>query len=872
MAKQLIFDETARRSLKRGIDRLADAVRVTIGPKGRNVVLDKKFGAPTITNDGVTIARDIELDDPFENMGAQLLKEVATKTDDVAGDGTTTAVVLGQAMVAEGLRVVTAGANPMVVKRGIEKAVDTIVEQIKSTARPVETREQIAAVAAISAADPEVGEIIAEVMDKVGKDGVITVEEGQSLGLEKEYTEGMQFDRGYISAYFVTNPDRMEAVLENPVLLITDKKISAVPDLLPSLEKAVQQGRPMLIIAEDVDGEALATLVVNKLQGRIQVLAVKAPGFGDRRKEMLRDIAILTGGTVISEEIGRKLDSTTFEDLGRARRVVATKDDTTIVDGEGTADQVKARMSQIKAQIEDTTSDYDKEKLQERLAKLAGGVAVIKVGAATEVELKEKKHRIEDALSTTRAAVEEGLVAGGGTTLLQAIPSLDKLKLEGDEQVGVDIVRKALEAPARQIADNAGASGEVVVNKVRGLPIGEGYDALKGEYGDLFDARHRRRGQGHPVRAPERRVHRRDGPDDGDADHRPPGQGDGRRRRRPRPRRRGHGLLVRTLVLHTAPGPTARGLFRVRVQVPVPRATSRPRARCGFRGPWLAPAAPPRSLTFQRSALTSMERLRPTRRQLRRLERRRSCSPPPAWVADRSKRSALTSDGTGCVPRVGSCARLERRSSQVTSLNSAPGLGTLSDADLDAMTAVLDADTGHGTLTLHADGGFVYTPAALYSGPDSFTYHANDGAADSSIVTVSITVIAPTLNSIAVSPVNRSVASAGRVSSRPPASTPTPRQPTSRAWSSAWAEAARRARRARHLRGHGHHHGDRRVSEQQHWIDRDLGTSDHHWPVSGCAVGDRWPDARDLAQSTRRRSRPFSVVAAGISENGRFVV
>ena len=487
LAKQLIFDETARRSLKRGIDRLADAVRVTIGPKGRNVVLDKKFGAPTITNDGVTIARDIELDDPFENMGAQLLKEVATKTDDVAGDGTTTAVVLGQAMVAEGLRVVTAGANPMVVKRGIEKAVDTIVEQIKTTARPVETREQIAAVAAISAADPEVGEIIAEVMDKVGKDGVITVEEGQSLGLEKEYTEGMQFDRGYISAYFVTNPDRMEAVLENPVILITDKKISAVPDLLPSLEKAVQQGRPMLIIAEDVDGEALATLVVNKLQGRIQVLAVKAPGFGDRRKEMLRDIAILTGGTVISEEIGRKLDSTTFEDLGRARRVVATKDDTTIVDGEGTADQVKARMSQIKAQIEDTTSDYDKEKLQERLAKLAGGVAVIKVGAATEVELKEKKHRIEDALSTTRAAVEEGLVAGGGTTLLQAIPALDKLKLEGDEQVGVDIVRKALEAPARQIADNAGASGEVVVNAVRALPIGEGYDALKGEYGNLFD-------------------------------------------------------------------------------------------------------------------------------------------------------------------------------------------------------------------------------------------------------------------------------------------------------------------------------------------------------------------------------------------------
>ncbi|MEW6225628.1 MAG: chaperonin GroEL [Chloroflexota bacterium] len=486
MAKQLIFDETARRSLKRGIDRLADAVRVTIGPKGRNVVLDKKFGAPTITNDGVTIARDIELEDPFENMGAQLLKEVATKTDDVAGDGTTTAVVLGQAMVQEGLRVVTAGANPMVVKRGIERAVETIVEEIKKTARPVETREQIAAVAAISAADPEVGEIIAEVMDKVGKDGVITVEEGQSLGLEKEYTEGMQFDRGYLSAYFVTNPDRMETVLENPLVLITDKKISAVPDLLPALEKTVQQGKPMLIIAEDVDGEALATLVVNKLQGRLQVLAVKAPGFGDRRKEMLRDIAILTGGTVISEEIGRKLDSVAFEDLGKARRVVATKDDTTIVDGEGAPEQIKARMTQIKAQIEETTSDYDREKLQERLAKLAGGVAVIKVGAATEVELKEKKHRIEDALSTTRAAVEEGLVAGGGTTLLQAIPALDKLKLDGDEQVGVDIVRKALESPARQIADNAGAPGEVVVSKVRSMKSGEGYDALKGEYGDMF--------------------------------------------------------------------------------------------------------------------------------------------------------------------------------------------------------------------------------------------------------------------------------------------------------------------------------------------------------------------------------------------------
>ena len=487
MAKQVIFDDSARRSLKHGIDKLADAVKVTIGPKGRTVVLDKKFGSPTITTDGVTIARDIELEDPFENMGAQLLKEVATKTDDVAGDGTTTAVVLGQALVSEGLRNVTAGANPMVLKHGIERAVEVIVAEIKAAARPVDSREQIAAVAAISAADPEVGEIIAEVMDKVGKDGVITVEEGQSQGLEKEYTEGMQFDRGYISAYFVTNPDRMEAVLESARILITDKKISAVADILPSLEKAVAVGKPLLIIAEDVDGEALATLVVNKLRGTIQVLGVKAPGFGDRRKEMLRDIAILTGGTVISEEIGRKLDSVQVEDLGEARRIVATKDDTTIVDGAGSEPDIKARMTQIKAQIEETTSDYDREKLQERLAKLAGGVAVIKVGAATEVELKEKKHRIEDALSTTRAAVEEGSVAGGGTTLLQAIPALDALHLEGDEQVGVDIVRRALEAPAKQIADNAGERGEVVIERVKNLPKGQGFDALKGEYCDMFE-------------------------------------------------------------------------------------------------------------------------------------------------------------------------------------------------------------------------------------------------------------------------------------------------------------------------------------------------------------------------------------------------
>ncbi len=486
MAKQLEFDESARRSLKKGVDRLADAVKVTIGPKGRNVVLDKKYGAPTITNDGVTIARDIELDEPFENMGAQLVREVATKTDDVAGDGTTTAVVLAQALVTEGLKNVTAGANPMIVKRGLDKAVACVVDELKANARPVDSREDIANVAAISAADPEVGELIAEVMDKVGKDGVITVEEGQSIGLDKEYVEGMQFDRGYISPYFVTNADRMEAVLENAAILVTDKKISSIQELLPALEKAMALGRPLVIVAEDIDGEALATLVVNKLKGTINVLGVKAPGFGDRRKEMLRDIAVLTGGTVISEEVGRKLDGVQPEDFGGARRVVSTKDDTTIVEGDGNPEQIKGRMQQIRAQIEETTSDYDREKLQERLAKLSGGVAVIKVRAATEVELKEKKHRIEDALSTTRAAVEEGLVAGGGTALLQAIPALDTLKLEGEERVGVTIVRRALEAPIRQIVENEGGEGSVVVAEVRNAKKGYGYDALRGEFGDMF--------------------------------------------------------------------------------------------------------------------------------------------------------------------------------------------------------------------------------------------------------------------------------------------------------------------------------------------------------------------------------------------------
>jgi chaperonin GroEL len=486
-AKQIAYDEEARRALKNGIDKLADAVKLTLGPKGRNVILDKKWGAPTITNDGVTIAKEIELEDPLENMGAQLIKEAATKTNDVAGDGTTTATVLAQTMVHQGMKNVAAGANPMAVKRGLAKATDAVLEEIKKHAIPIEGKQQMAQIAAISANnDQEIGDLIAEVMDKVGKDGVITVEEGKGIRFETEYVEGMNFDRGYISPYLVTNVERMETVIEDPFILLTDKKISAVSDLLPVLEKVLQVSKNLVIVAEDVDGEALATLVVNKLRGTLNCLTVKAPGFGDRRKAMLEDMAILTGGTVITEEMGRKLDSATVADLGRARRVVAKKDDTTIIEGKGSEDQIKARVNQIKAQIEETTSDFDREKLQERLAKLAGGVAVIKVGAATEVELKEKKHRVEDALSATRAAVEEGIVPGGGVAFLNAMSALDKVKCEGDEAVGVTILTRALEEPMRMIAVNAGKEGSVVVDAVRRDGGGNyGYDALRDEYGDM---------------------------------------------------------------------------------------------------------------------------------------------------------------------------------------------------------------------------------------------------------------------------------------------------------------------------------------------------------------------------------------------------
>ncbi|NGO42883.1 chaperonin GroEL [Streptomyces ureilyticus] len=486
MAKIIAFDEEARRGLERGMNQLADAVKVTLGPKGRNVVLEKKWGAPTITNDGVSIAKEIELEDPYEKIGAELVKEVAKKTDDVAGDGTTTATVLAQALVKEGLRNVAAGANPMALKRGIEKAVEAVSGALLDQAKDVETKEQIASTASISAADTQIGELIAEAMDKVGKEGVITVEESQTFGLELELTEGMRFDKGYISAYFATDMERMEAVLDDPYILIANSKISAVKDLLPLLEKVMQSGKPLLIIAEDVEGEALSTLVVNKIRGTFKSVAVKAPGFGDRRKAMLGDIAILTGGEVISEEVGLKLENATLDLLGRARKVVITKDETTIVDGSGDTEQVGGRVNQIRAEIENSDSDYDREKLQERLAKLAGGVAVIKAGAATEVELKERKHRIEDAVRNAKAAVEEGIVAGGGVALLQAATVFEKLELEGDEATGANAVKLALEAPLKQIAVNGGLEGGVVVEKVRNLQVGHGLNAATGEYVDMI--------------------------------------------------------------------------------------------------------------------------------------------------------------------------------------------------------------------------------------------------------------------------------------------------------------------------------------------------------------------------------------------------
>lgn len=488
MAKEILFNEEARRALGRGVDQLANAVKVTLGPKGRNVVLDKKFGSPTITNDGVTIARDIELPDPFENMGAQLVKEVATKTNDVAGDGTTTATVLAQAMIQEGMRNVAAGANPMILKKGIETAVKTLVEEIKKRSIKVSGKAEIAQVASVSAADEEIGGLIAEAMEKVGNDGVITVEESKGLQTALNVVEGMQFDRGYISPYMVTDPDRMEAVMDNPYILITDRKISAIADMLPTLEKVVKVGKELLIIAEDVEGEALATLVVNRLRGTFKAVAVKAPGFGDRRKAMLEDIAILTGGTVITEDMGRKLDSVELTDLGTARQVRITKDETTIIDGVGDKDVIAKRVSQIRAQVEETTSEFDREKLQERLAKLSGGVAVIEVGAATEVEMKDKKLRIEDALNATRAAVEEGIVAGGGTTFIDIIPALNTLEATGDVQTGINLVKRAVEEPLRQIAYNAGLEGSVVVEKVKNTDAGVGFNALTEEYIDMVKA------------------------------------------------------------------------------------------------------------------------------------------------------------------------------------------------------------------------------------------------------------------------------------------------------------------------------------------------------------------------------------------------
>ncbi len=485
-AKVLKFDEEARRALEAGVNKLADVVSVTLGPKGRNVVLDKKWGAPTITNDGVTIAKEVELEDPYENMGAQLAKEVATKTNDVAGDGTTTATVLARAMVHRGMRNVAAGANPMALKRGIEKGVAAAVEAIMGQAKDIDSKDEIAHVASISAASTEIGETIAEALDKVGKDGVVTVEESNTFGIELEFVEGMQFDKGYISPYFVTDQERMEAVLEDPYILIVNKKISSVQEILPVLEKVLQAGKPLMIIAEDVEGEALATLVVNKIRGTFAAVAVKAPGFGDRRKSMLQDMAILTGGQVVSEEVGLKLENATLDLLGRARRVVVAKDTTTIVEGQGDEADIKGRINQIKAEIDKTDSDWDRQKLQERLAKMAGGVALIKVGAATEVELKEKKHRIEDAVSATKAAVEEGIVAGGGVALIRAESALDKLDLTGDEATGARIVRESLADPARLIADNAGFEGAVTVERIRSEGDTRGFDAAKGEYVDMF--------------------------------------------------------------------------------------------------------------------------------------------------------------------------------------------------------------------------------------------------------------------------------------------------------------------------------------------------------------------------------------------------
>ncbi len=481
MAKQVLFGEEARKKLKTGIDTLADTIRVTLGPRGRPVALDKKFGAPNVINDGVAIAKEIELPDPFENMGAQLVKEASTKTNDQCGDGTSTSVILAQAIVHEGFKNIAAGADSQALKRGIEQGVTAVVEELKNLSIPVKGKDQVAQVAALSAVDKEIGELISDVMEKVGKDGVITVEEGKGLAFETEFVEGMKFDRGYISPYFVTNPETMRTELDDPYILITDKKISALNDVLPALEKMVQTSKNIVIIAEDVEGEPLATLVVNKLRGTLSPLAVKAPGFGDRRKAMLQDIAVLTGGTVISEEVGRKLDSVTLEDLGRARRVVADKDNTTIVEGKGNTDAIEARIKQIRSEIESSTSDYDKEKLQERLAKLAGGVAVIKVGAGTEVELKEKKHRVEDALSATRAAVEEGILPGGGVSLLTAMKALDNLKLTGDEATGIAILKRALEEPMRCIATNSGREASVIVNRIKESPAGIGYDAMNDE-------------------------------------------------------------------------------------------------------------------------------------------------------------------------------------------------------------------------------------------------------------------------------------------------------------------------------------------------------------------------------------------------------